>query len=74
MNSPGLILAAILISAVAKQRTGTWDWATVPPSFVIEFASLLLLGPNATMLVVAAVTVTQWRMDRSACIRSGDCS
>ena len=57
----GLILAAILTSVVAKQRTSTWDWATMPPSFVIEFASLLLLGPNATMLVVIAGTVTQWR-------------
>ena len=59
----GLILVAILISAVARQRKITWDWATMPPSFVIEFASLLLLGPNATMLVVTAGTVTQWRVD-----------
>jgi diguanylate cyclase (GGDEF)-like protein/PAS domain S-box-containing protein len=59
-----LILAAILASAVAKLRTRTWDWATMPPSFVIEFASLLLFGPNATMLVVAAQAITQWRVDR----------
>src|SRR4051812_12963312 len=33
----------------------------MPPSFVIEFASLLLLGPDATLLIVAAATVTQMR-------------
>ena len=54
-----LILAAILASAVAKPGTSTWYRATMPPSFVIEFASLLLLGPNATLVVVAAGTVTQ---------------
>ena len=35
----------------------------MPPSFVIEFASLLLLGPNATMLVAMAGTVTQGLTD-----------
>jgi diguanylate cyclase (GGDEF)-like protein/PAS domain S-box-containing protein len=54
-----LILAAILISALAMQQSTTTDWATMPPSFVVDFASLLLLGPQATMLVVAAGTVTQ---------------
>ena len=57
----GLIVVAILTSAVARQRTRMWDWAIMPPSFVIEFASLLLLGPNATLLVVTAGTVTQMR-------------
>ncbi len=65
----GLVLAAILTSAVAKQRTSAWHWATMPPSFVIEFASLLLLGPNATMLVVAAGTVTQWRVAERSHLR-----
>src|SRR5216683_1867720 len=55
----GLILAAILTSALALQRSTTKDWATVPPSFVIDFTSLLLLGPQATMLVAIAGTVTQ---------------
>ena len=59
----GLILAAVLTSAVAKQRPSTTDWATMPTSFVIEFVSLVLLGPNATMLVVTAGMVTQWRVD-----------
>src|SRR5437867_8144272 len=55
----GLILAAILISAPAKQHSSTEDWAIMPPSFVIDFTSLMLLGPNATMLVATAGTVTQ---------------
>src|SRR5882762_10189279 len=55
----GLILAAILISALAMQQSTTKDWATMPPSFVIDFTSLLLLGPHATMLVATAGTVTQ---------------
>src|SRR6266851_8088746 len=54
-----LILAAILTSALAMQRSPTQDWATTPPSFVIDFTSLLLLGPDATMLVATAGMVTQ---------------
>src|SRR3981081_1495949 len=55
----GLILAAILTSAFAMQQSTTQDWAIMPPSFVIDFASLLLLGPHATMLIATAGTVTQ---------------
>jgi diguanylate cyclase (GGDEF)-like protein/PAS domain S-box-containing protein len=54
-----LILAAILTRALATQRSAAKGWATAPPSFVIDFGSLLLLGPNATMLVASAGTVTQ---------------
>src|SRR5713101_1357954 len=59
----GLILAAILTSALATPQSARKDWATMPPSFVIDFASLLLLGPNATMLVATAGVVTQKRGD-----------
>jgi diguanylate cyclase (GGDEF)-like protein/PAS domain S-box-containing protein len=55
----GLILAAILTSALAMRRSATADWATMPLAFVIDFTSLLLFGPNATMLVATAGTVTQ---------------
>src|SRR5882762_1701346 len=55
----GLILAAILTSAFAMQQSTTEDWASKPLSFVIDFTSLLLLGPHATMLVATAGTVTQ---------------
>ena len=54
----GLILAAILTSALAMQQSPTKDWATMPLSFVIDFTALLLLGPQAAMLVAAAGAVT----------------
>ena len=58
-----LILAAILTHALAMRQSITQDWATMPLSFVVDFTSLLLLGPNATMLVVTAGTVTQGLTD-----------
>src|SRR5947208_16231436 len=58
----GLILVAILTSALAKRSTAQ-DWAPMPPSFVINFTSLLLLGPNATLIVATAGTVTQGLTD-----------
>jgi diguanylate cyclase (GGDEF)-like protein/PAS domain S-box-containing protein len=54
-----LIAAAIVTSALGMPRPTTKDWATMPPSFVIDFISLLLLGPHATMLVAAAGTITE---------------
>ena len=58
-----LILAAILTSALAMPRPTTKDWATMPPAFVIDFVSLLLLGPHATTLVATAGTVTNGLTD-----------
>jgi diguanylate cyclase (GGDEF)-like protein/PAS domain S-box-containing protein len=55
----GLILAAILASSLAMQQSTAKDWAIMPPSFVIDFASLLLLGPEAAMFVATAGAVTQ---------------
>jgi diguanylate cyclase (GGDEF)-like protein/PAS domain S-box-containing protein len=65
-----LILAAILTSALANEHRTTKDWATMPLSFVIDFTSLLLLGPHATMLVAAAGTVTQGFTDSQRSHRS----
>ena len=47
----GLILAAILTSALAMQQSTTQDWATMPPSFVIDFTSLLLGAGIAVSLL-----------------------
>ena len=58
----GLILAAILTSTLAT-RPSTQDWATMPASFVIDFAALLLLGPNAMMLVATAGAVAHGLTD-----------
>src|SRR5882762_7103589 len=59
----GLIMAAILTSALALRHSIADDRATMPLSFVIDFTSLLLLGPNATMLVAMAGTVTEGLAD-----------
>ena len=59
----GLILAAILTSALAMQQSTTEDRRHMPPSFVIDFTSLLLFGPHPTMLVAAAGTITQGLAD-----------
>lgn len=59
----GLILAALLTAALATERSTAKDWATMPPSFVIDFTALLLLGPHATMLVATAGAVMQGLTD-----------
>jgi diguanylate cyclase (GGDEF)-like protein/PAS domain S-box-containing protein len=55
----GLIAAAILIAAAAMPPSTAKDASIMPPSFVITFAALLLLGPNAAMVVAIAGAVTE---------------
>ena len=55
----GLILAAILTSALVLPPSTMRDWATMPPSFIIDFTTLLLFGPDAAMLVAVTGTVTR---------------
>jgi diguanylate cyclase (GGDEF)-like protein/PAS domain S-box-containing protein len=55
----GLILAAILSSTFGRRQSSAGDRASMRSSFVIDFTSLLLFGPHATMLVAAAGTVAQ---------------
>ncbi|PWT83496.1 MAG: diguanylate cyclase [Blastocatellia bacterium] len=50
----GLIIAAILTSCLAQQPSTMHDPVIMPPSFVIDFASLLLFGPHATVLIATA--------------------
>jgi diguanylate cyclase (GGDEF)-like protein/PAS domain S-box-containing protein len=59
----GLILAAILTAALALQQSTTGDRAPMPLSFVIDFISLLIVGPHATMAVVAAGAIAQGLID-----------
>ena len=54
LEFPALLLAAILISAFAVRPGTPEDRAVMPVSFVAEFTSLLLLGPQAAMLVTVA--------------------
>jgi diguanylate cyclase (GGDEF)-like protein/PAS domain S-box-containing protein len=55
----GLILAGILISALAAQPSATEDRATMPPSFVIEFAALLIFGAHAALVVAIAGAIAR---------------
>ncbi len=59
----GLILAALLTSALAVQQSTAKDWATMPPSFLIEFTALLLIGPHAMLVVAAAGAIMQGLTD-----------
>jgi diguanylate cyclase (GGDEF)-like protein/PAS domain S-box-containing protein len=49
----GIVLAAMLTSALATERHAARQWTTVPPSFLINFTALLLLGPHAMIFVAA---------------------
>ncbi len=53
----GLVAAAMLACALTTERRATRLWTTVPLSFVIDFTALLLLGPQAMVLVAAAGVV-----------------
>ena len=53
-----LLVGAVLASAVT-QPAATADAAVMRPSFVIDFATLLLFGPHVTLLVATAGAVTQ---------------
>jgi diguanylate cyclase (GGDEF)-like protein/PAS domain S-box-containing protein len=63
LESCGLILAAILTSALATPPSATKSWATMPASFVIDSAALLFLGPHAMMFVAIAGTVAHTLTD-----------
>jgi diguanylate cyclase (GGDEF)-like protein/PAS domain S-box-containing protein len=55
----GLIAVGILLSALAAQPSVTEDRATMPPSFVIEFAALLIFGAHAALVVAVAGAVAR---------------
>ena len=54
-----LILLGILVSAFADQSSSIEDDATMRPSFVVEFGSLLLVGAHAATVVVVANTLVR---------------
>ena len=53
----GLVVAAMLACALPSERRAARLWTTVPLSFVIDFTALLLLGPQAMILVATAGVV-----------------
>jgi hypothetical protein len=58
----GLIVSAILTSGLARRRPTAEDRGTMPPSFVVDFISLLLFGPGPAMLVASAGAITKGRL------------
>ncbi len=52
-----LILASLLASAFAASPSAIEDWAILPPSFVVDFTTVLLFGPNPAMLVAAVGSI-----------------
>ena len=55
-----LILAATLLSGLAMPRAFAANTATMAPSFVVEFSSLLLLGPHMTVFLSSAGVIARW--------------
>ena len=60
----GLVLAALVASALAMQHVTAKDWATMPPSFIVDLTTLLFLGPYAMTFVAAAGAIMQGLTDR----------
>jgi diguanylate cyclase (GGDEF)-like protein len=59
----GLVAAALSIAPLAARRTAASDWTAVSPSFVLEFTSLLLAGPEAMLAVATAGAVMRGMTD-----------
>jgi diguanylate cyclase (GGDEF)-like protein/PAS domain S-box-containing protein len=49
-----LALANVLLAALARPAWAEDDWTVVRPTFVVDMAALLLLGPSAGVIVSAA--------------------
>ena len=54
-----LIVAAMLTSVLGDRQLRPNDWAIMPLSFVIDFTSLLFLGPASAMITATTATVAQ---------------
>jgi hypothetical protein len=50
----GLVAASLLTAALALQRWSSRHWTIMPPSFIVEVTSLLLLGPEAMTVTAVA--------------------
>ena len=55
----GLVLASMLVSALVVQQSTARDWAIMPPSFIVHFTALLLLGPHGACVSATAGAVTE---------------
>ena len=64
LSSSGLILVALLTSALAMRHVTAKDWSTMLPSFVADLTTLLLLGPDAMTVVATAGAIMQGLSDQ----------
>jgi diguanylate cyclase (GGDEF)-like protein/PAS domain S-box-containing protein len=51
---PAMIVAAVLVAAFAQRSAAAEDRGLMPPSFVVDFTTLLLVGGEAALCVAAA--------------------
>src|SRR5215470_245986 len=58
----GLIVAVLLTSAFVTRQPVAENRGTMPQGFVIEFASLLLLGAGPAMLVASAGVIVKGQL------------
>ena len=58
-----LMLSSALVSALTAQRSAARDWAIMPPSFIVNFAAILILGPHAASAVATTGAITQGLAD-----------
>jgi diguanylate cyclase (GGDEF)-like protein/PAS domain S-box-containing protein len=58
----GLVVAAIVMAIFGKQPPMAGA-GIMPPAFVINFTSLLFLGPDATMVVAVAGSIAAWLIE-----------
>jgi diguanylate cyclase (GGDEF)-like protein len=55
----GLLLLAILTSGLANLEASTDDCGLMPPSFVVDFMALVLLGPTPALVVATAGIISE---------------
>src|SRR6186997_183180 len=60
----GLVLVALVASALAMQHVTAKDWTAMPPSFLVDLTALLLLGPHAMTFVATAGAIIQGLTDQ----------
>jgi diguanylate cyclase (GGDEF)-like protein/PAS domain S-box-containing protein len=63
LSTPALAFAAlvvtnVLLAALSRPMAGPADWTIVRPTFVVDLAAFLLLGPSAAIIVCTSGVIT----------------
>jgi diguanylate cyclase (GGDEF)-like protein/PAS domain S-box-containing protein len=67
-----LTVINVLLAGLSRPASDADAWTTVRPAFVINFASLLLLGPRAAIIICAAGGIMRLLSDTSGRARPAD--